>query len=166
MHDPDTIEVSDWIVEKQIARIARKTKAEKGEKAWWITIHVDKEAEEGTGQATTTGGTNMAHNDLQVRPMKIGIQSVASPMSQTGPTLIVRQRPILVLVGRPLHHQRLVLKAALGHQYQSGHRDGTQESVQKERQATQRANQASEKWEDSGGSFFGTEATSTRTEVE
>ena len=53
--DSETIEVSDWIVEKQIARPARKTKAEEGEKVRRITIHVDKEAEEGTGQATTTG---------------------------------------------------------------------------------------------------------------
>ena len=53
--DPETIEVSDWIVEKQIARPARKTKAEKGEKVRRITIHVDKEAKEGTGQPTTTG---------------------------------------------------------------------------------------------------------------
>ena len=53
--DPETIEVSDWIVEKQIVRRAPKTKAEKGEKLRRITIHVDKEAEEGTGQATTTG---------------------------------------------------------------------------------------------------------------
>ena len=55
--DPETIEVSDWIVEMQIARRARNTKAkaEKGEKVRRITIHVDKEAEEGTGQATTTG---------------------------------------------------------------------------------------------------------------
>ena len=53
--DPKTMEVSDWIVQKQIAWPARKTRAEKGEKVRWITIHVDKEAEEGTGQATTTG---------------------------------------------------------------------------------------------------------------
>ena len=53
--DPKTIEVSDWIVEKQIARPAWTTKAEKGEKVWRITVHVDKEAQEGTAQATTTG---------------------------------------------------------------------------------------------------------------
>ena len=53
--DPETIEVSDWVVEKQIARRARKTKSEKGEKVRRITNHVDKEAEEGMGQATTTG---------------------------------------------------------------------------------------------------------------
>ena len=53
--DPETIEVSDWIVEKQIARPAQKTKVQKGEKVQRITIHVDKEAEEGTGQATITG---------------------------------------------------------------------------------------------------------------
>ena len=53
--DPKTIEVSDWIVEKQIAWPAQKTKAKKGEKVRHITIHVDKEAEEGKGQATTTG---------------------------------------------------------------------------------------------------------------
>ena len=53
--DPETIEVSDWVVEKQIARCARKTKAEKAEKVRRITIHVDKEAKEGMGQATTTG---------------------------------------------------------------------------------------------------------------
>ena len=53
--DPKTFEVSNWIVDKGIARIAPKAKAEKGEKVWRITIHVDKEAEEGTGQATTTG---------------------------------------------------------------------------------------------------------------
>ena len=53
--DPETIEVSDWVVEKQIARRARKTKSEKAEKVRRITIHVDKEAREGMGQATTTG---------------------------------------------------------------------------------------------------------------
>ena len=53
--DPETIEVSDWVVEKQIAQRARKTKAEKAEKVRRITIHVDKEAREGMGQATTTG---------------------------------------------------------------------------------------------------------------
>ena len=51
--DPKTIEVSDWVLEKQIARRAQKTKAEKGEKVRRITIHVDKEAQEGMGQATT-----------------------------------------------------------------------------------------------------------------
>ena len=114
--DPETIEVSDRVVEKQNARRARKTKAEKGEKVQWITIHVDKEAKEGMGQATTTGdegGTNMAHNDLQERPMKIGVQSVARPMSQTGPTRIVRQRPISVVVGCPLHRRSLVPTAAV-----------------------------------------------------
>ena len=55
----------------------------------------------------------MAHNDLQVRPMKIGVQSVARPMSQTAPTRIVRQRPILVVVERPLHRRSLVPKAAV-----------------------------------------------------
>ena len=53
--DPEKIEVCDWIVEKQIARPTRKIKAEKREKVRQITIHVDKEVEEGTGQATTTG---------------------------------------------------------------------------------------------------------------
>ena len=53
--DPDTTEVSDGIVEKQIARPARNPKAEKGEKVRRIKIHVDKEAEKGTGQATTRG---------------------------------------------------------------------------------------------------------------
>ena len=53
--DSETIEVTDWAVEKQIAQRARKTKAEKGEKVRLITIHVGKEAEEGMGQATTTG---------------------------------------------------------------------------------------------------------------
>ena len=53
--DPEKIEVSDSVVEKQIARRARKTKAEKGEKVRRITIQVDKEAEEGMGRATTTG---------------------------------------------------------------------------------------------------------------
>ena len=41
----------------------------------------------------------------QVRPTKIGVQSVASPMGRTDRTWIVRQRPILVVVGRPLHHR-------------------------------------------------------------
>ena len=36
--DPKTIEVSDWIVEKQIAWPARKTKAEKGEKVRRFTM--------------------------------------------------------------------------------------------------------------------------------
>ena len=58
-------------------------------------------------------GTNMAHNDLQVRPMKIGVHSVACPMSPTGPTRVVRQQPILVVVGCPLHHRSLVPKAAV-----------------------------------------------------
>ena len=53
--DPETIEAIDWVAEKQIAWRARKTKAEKGEKVRRITIHMDKEAEEGMGQATTTG---------------------------------------------------------------------------------------------------------------
>ena len=56
-------------------------------------------------------GANMAHNDLEVRPTKIGAQSVASPIGQTGPTRIVRQRPMVV--GRPLHYQGLVPKAAV-----------------------------------------------------
>ena len=55
VRDPETFELSDWVVEKQIARRARKKKAEKGEKVRRITIHVDKEAEGGMGQATTTG---------------------------------------------------------------------------------------------------------------
>ena len=55
----------------------------------------------------------MAHDDLQVRPMKIGVQSVARLMSQTGPTRIVCQRTILVVVGRPVHHRSLVPKAAV-----------------------------------------------------
>ena len=38
--DPETIEVSDWVVEKQITRRARKTKAEKAEKVRQITIHL------------------------------------------------------------------------------------------------------------------------------
>ena len=53
--DPKTIGVGDWIVEKQSARYAQKTKAEKGEKVQRIIIHVDKQAEEGRGHATTTG---------------------------------------------------------------------------------------------------------------
>ena len=55
----------------------------------------------------------MAHNNLQVRPTKIGIQSVASPMGKTDPTRIVCQRPILVVVGRPLHNRSLIPKAAV-----------------------------------------------------
>ena len=53
--DPETIEVSDWVVDKQIARCPWKTRAEKGEKVRRITIHAKKKAEEGMGQATTTG---------------------------------------------------------------------------------------------------------------
>ena len=50
----------------------------------------------------------MAHNDvLQVRPMKIGIQSVISRMSETGLARIVRQRPIIIVVGCPLHHRSM-----------------------------------------------------------
>ena len=53
--DLETIQASDWMMEKQIAQRARKTKAEQGEKVRHITIHVDKEAEEGMGQATPMG---------------------------------------------------------------------------------------------------------------
>ena len=42
-------------MEKQIARRAPKTMAEKAKKVPRSTIHVDKEAREGMGQATTTG---------------------------------------------------------------------------------------------------------------
>ena len=55
----------------------------------------------------------MAHKDLQMRPMKMGVQSVARLMSQTGLTRTVRQRAILIVVGRPLHHRSLVPKAAV-----------------------------------------------------
>ena len=163
----ETIEVSDWIVETQIAQHARTTKAEKGEKVRRITVHVDKEAEEGTGPQPRVmkEGTNMAHNDLQVRPMKIGVQSIASPTSSTGPTRTVRQRRILVVVGRPL---------SSGSSSESGSSDSSakvvaatgHKKVYKKTAKQPRGSQASEKWEDSHGSFIGTKATSTRAEVE
>ena len=58
-------------------------------------------------------GSNMAHNDiLELRPMKIGVRSVASPMSQMGPAWIVLQQPIRVVVGCPLLSRSLAPKAA------------------------------------------------------
>ena len=69
--DPETIEVSDWIVEKQIARPAQKAKAEKGEKVRRITIQ--RKARDKPQPRVMKEGTNIAHNDLQVRPMKIGV---------------------------------------------------------------------------------------------
>ena len=52
--EPEPIDVGDWVVEKQIAWHAQKTKTERGQKVRWITIHVDKPAKEGTGHATST----------------------------------------------------------------------------------------------------------------
>ena len=47
-------------------------------------------------------GANMGHNDVvQVRPMKDGVRSLASPMSQTGLTRIVRQQPVLAVLEHP-----------------------------------------------------------------
>ena len=105
--DPETIEVSNWIVEKQGSRRSRMTKEEKGQKVRRITIHVDKEAEEGTGQGTTTGDEGVDNCGTQRRAIE-ATQSVARLMSQTGRTRIARQRAILVVVGRlPLVHARI-----------------------------------------------------------
>ena len=53
--DPKTIDVATWIVEKKSAQHVWKTHAEKRQKVQRITIHVEKQVEEGTGNATTTG---------------------------------------------------------------------------------------------------------------
>ena len=103
----------------------------------------------------------MAHKDLQMRPMKIGIKSAARLMSQTGLTRIVRQRPILVVVERPLHHRSLLPKAAVRIVVSKW------SSRQDTRKCTKRPSSkpAGKEWEGTLGSFSGTEATSTRTEV-
>ena len=124
--DPERTAVRDWVAEKPIARPARQTNAESGEKVWPITIHVDKEAEEGTGQATTSGDGGrdkiMAQSDLQVRPTKIGVQSVASPMSQTGPDTErgggrKKDRGITVFSTPPPHPRGGMARKKISHPY-------------------------------------------------
>ena len=114
----------------------------------------------------------MGHNDiLQVRPMKNGVRSLASRMSQTSLTQIVRQRPVLPIMEHTLLRQSLLPHASLQTAkvvVVTGHK-----KVQKDFHPSPWASQSASTWEDgicsSGGSFMdinSTEATSTRTEVE
>ena len=81
-----------------------------------ITIHVDKEVEEGTGQAKTTGdeggdkyGTQQPSSeaDEDWRPKRR--KSDGSDGSDTNSSSTTN----LVVVGRPLHHRSLVPKSVV-----------------------------------------------------
>ena len=67
---------------------------------------------------------------------------------------------------RDIHHRSLVPKAAVRTAVPKWSSRQDTRKCTKRPQATPRARQASEKWEDTRGSFSGREATSSRTEVE
>ena len=131
-----------------------------------ITIHMDKEAEEGTGQATTTGDEGGDKYGTQRPASKADedwcperrasdesdisdTDSSSATNSSCGGTSSTSSEP-----------------SSESNTSDSGAKVVVATGHKKDRQATPRASQASEKWDGTHGSFDGTEATSTRMEVE